>query len=46
MIKRKGERSVTEKEGGRKVRRGGVIKERDEEEDRKKTGKSLRKWDE
>jgi hypothetical protein len=40
------ERSVIEKEGGRNVRRGRVIEERDEEEDRKKTGKCLRKWDE
>ncbi len=39
MIERK-------EEGGRKIRRGGVIKERDEEEDRKETGKCPRKWDE
>jgi hypothetical protein len=37
---------VIEKEGGRKVSRGGVMKERDEEEDRKKTGRSLKTWDE
>ncbi len=46
MIERKGERSEFKEEGGRKIRRGGVMKERDEEEDRKKTRKCLRKRDE
>ncbi len=31
MIERKGERSELKEEGRRKIRRGGVMKERDEE---------------